>query len=300
MNILHVGLMVDGRNVGLARELKEQSEVYHELSTGERNLNQQILDVTEHRHFDAAFFQIQAANVVHPNTFRVLRERGIYTMNWSGDIRRTTESWFMETGADLTLFSNLRDIEFMRARGKNADFLQIGIDPEIFKKLDLPKSSEVVFMGNNYGAQFPLGAERLLIVNYVRSRGFQVYGSYQGATGNLNGNQVAENEVYNRTKIAINHSHFAVGRYTSDRMFRILGSGTFCLSHYYPGIEEDFEIGRDLEVYHSIDELDKKVKHYRYDDENRERIAANGYKLAHEKFTYKQMAAKIMDYARKS
>ena len=75
-------------------------------------------------------------------------------------------------------------------------------------------------------------------------------------------------------------------RYSSDRIFRAMGSGAFYLAHYYPGIEKDFTIGEHLDVWHDIDELEEKIAHYLTRPEEAAKIAFNGMELVHTKHTW--------------
>ncbi|MCK5342772.1 MAG: glycosyltransferase family 1 protein [Candidatus Heimdallarchaeota archaeon] len=278
--------------------LKQASTEYHEISTGGTDLNNRIKAAINSHDFDLAFFQIQADGIVSPDVFRHAKNEGIFTLNWSGDIRRDTERWYFETGADLTCFTNMRDVDNMRSRGLKSDFLQIGIDPVVFKKHGESRNTrEIVFMGNNYGNQFPLGQERKNLIAFMQNRfrnQFGAYGSYQGSVGNLNGNQYEESKYYNAAKIGINLSHFNERNYTSDRLFRMLASGVMVISHDYRGIHDDFEIGKHLETYSSFPDLEKKIRYYLGNEPERARIAQNGFDLCHSKFTYKEMVQEII------
>lgn len=300
MRILHVGLCVDGKNEGLPFALREASTFYYEISTGDKELKDKISKAIFDWKFDLAFFQVQSPGIVHPFLFHNIQDKGIFTVNWSGDMRSTTPEWYYKTNADLTLFTNTKDVEALRKAGLKSDFLQIGIDPKVFKIHGEKRNREsVVFMGNNYGSQFPLGGERTHLASTLVNLGYGLYGSYRGSKGNLTGNQLEESKVYNNSCIAINHSHFNVDRYTSDRMFRILGSGCFCLSHHYPGIEKDFEVGKHLETYRSTREMLNKITHYLGNSTERERIAMNGYNLCHSTFTYKSMVENLIELYKK-
>ena len=301
MKILHVGLCVDGKNEGLPFALKQASTFYHEISTGDKDLNDKINNAIGQHKFDIAFFQVQTPGIVHPFLFHNIQEKGIFTVNWSGDMRQNTPDWYFNTGANLTLFTNERDVDNFRKRNLKSDFLQIGIDPKVFnihgEKRDHHK---VVYMANNYGSQFPLGRERTSIVQMLVNSGNVVYGNGQrGAKGSLNGNQLEESKVYNNCDIAINHSQFNEERYTSDRMFRILASGVMCLSHHYLGIERDFEVGKHLDTYHTLREMQDKINHYLANPEQRERIAKNGYDYCHSAFTYKSMVENLIELVNK-
>ncbi|MCH7827574.1 MAG: glycosyltransferase family 1 protein [Bacteroidetes bacterium] len=296
MRILHVGLCVDGKNEGLPYALREASTLYHEISTGDSDLNDKINKAIFDWNFDIAFFQIQSPGIVQPFIFQKIKGADIFTINWSGDMRSITAEWYYKTNADLTLFTNTKDVEALRKVGLKSDFLQIGIDPKVFKIHGQKRNEkEVLFLGNNYGSQFPLGGERTALSNNLISWGYSTIGSYRGAIMNLTGNQLEESIVYNNCKIGINHSHFNEYRYTSDRMFRILASGCFCLSHHYSGIEIDFEIGKHLDVYHNFNDLKKKINYYLENDEARIRIAKNGFDLCHSTYTYKQMVNNLLN-----
>jgi hypothetical protein len=302
MNILHVGLCVDGKNEGLPFALKEASEVYREFSTGESDLHNRIIAEANRIKFDLAFFQIQAAGIVHPKTFHDLNEKGIFTVNWSGDIRNGTPEWFFNTNAKLTLFSNERDVRNMRGRGMNADFLQIGIDPKVFKKED-GQGHDIVYMGNNYRNQFPEGQARFNMITMLWAKyknRFGLYGNgWNLANPENNANQRAQSKIYNGSKIAINFSQFNEERYTSDRMFRILASNCLCLSHHYKGIEKDFVVGEHLDTFKNLAELQNKIDHYLQADDERKKIRLAGYNHCHSNFTYKNMVENLLTLYKK-
>lgn len=70
------------------------------------------------------------------------------------------------------------------------------------------------------------------------------------------------------------------------RIFDIMGCGGFAMSNYQYEIPEYFEIGVDLETYGSMEELIDKCTYYLSHDEQREKIAQNGYKKVCEDHTY--------------
>jgi Uncharacterized protein conserved in bacteria len=62
-----------------------------------------------------------------------------------------------------------------------------------------------------------------------------------------------------------------------SRMLQIMAAGCFRLTQHYPKIERDFVIGEHLDVFKDIADLDKKLQFYLNNDEERNRIAAQGY-----------------------
>lgn len=301
MKVLHLGLMVNGRNEGLSKAFRDLSTEYWEYPLT-KNLPNQI---TKHNP-DIVFLQIQndsidgqdAYNLLN-NPLSILSAGGAHIINWTGDCRNTVPKWMIKFSdlVDQTCFSNQRDVD---AFPYPSLFLQIGFDPDTFKKWDDGQRHDLVFMGNNYGRQFPLGNERLGLVNQVKSLGGVVYGNYHGAKMALNPDpsnpfpiQSQESRIYSNSKIGVNYSHYNVDRYTSDRMFRMLGSGVMVLSHHYKGIEKDFEIGKHLDTFNGFNELREKVHYYLTHEEERLRIAEEGFKYAHSNFTYHNMVKNI-------
>lgn len=63
------------------------------------------------------------------------------------------------------------------------------------------------------------------------------------------------------------------------RVFDIMGMGGFVLTNYQPEVEELFEIGKNIEVYHDFDEMVDKVKFYSDNENARKKIALNGKKI---------------------
>lgn len=303
MKTLHVGLCVDYKNEGLPFALKEASESYHELSTGEKDLEAKILRLIELHEFDLAFFQIQSPNIVKPFIFQKLKEKEIFTVNWSGDMRQGTPAWYFQTGSDLSLFTNYQDIDNLRQKGLKADFLQIGIDPKVFNRHGIKRNvPEIVFMGNHYGNQFPLGHQRLEMAKFMQMKfgnRFGVYGNYPGSIGNLNGNQLEESIVYNNAKIAINYSHFNSKGYTSDRLFRIMASGCACFSHNFEGGLSEF---KDAVIFfNDLNELEYLINRYLSGKgtEYVETLGKRAFDLAHSKYTYKNMIEKLFTLVNK-
>lgn len=302
MRFLHVGLSACGTPInGLQKALMELGE-YEEINTGTKNLNEAIIQKSDSFKPDLVWIQIQTGGFIKNETVAYLRNNGAFVMNWSGDCRSPVPEWYLDLGRhiDLTTFSNINDVETLNSRGVKADFLQIGYDPEIYTPVGSKiRMQDVVFLGNNLVDQFPLSKFRADMVKFLKGHfgnKFGVYGSgWKGGNGSYMGNQLGEAALYRSTKIAINCSHFDYKRYSSDRIFRILGSGTFCLSKWYPQIEEDFTDGEDLVVWRDLADLKNKIGFYLKNSAERNRIASNGHKKALNNYTFSHMAQSIKE-----
>lgn len=273
---------------------------YDELNPGIEGFNQKAIILASKLKPDIIFCQIQKENILNPSTAIVLAKNS-FVINWTGDVRTNIPMWMVEIGkfVQLTAFSNMVDVENFQSYKLNADYLKIGFDPEKYKKHNTIKQTpSIVAHFNNYGKYyFPLSQYRIDIVNRLKQEfrsEFGLFGRMEGSIGDFNHDQVAESINYNNAKIAINCSHFNYDRYSSDRLKRILGSGCFCLSHDFTNIDIDYEIEKHLDVFYNLDDLVAKCYFYLRNKDIREQIANEGYKLAHEKYTFKNMCENII------
>ncbi len=245
---------------------------------------------------DIVFLQPQDKGISR-ETLLHLKAIGAFVINWTGDARDNTPVYCLEYAkvADLTCFSNMRDVQFMRQAGYKAEFLQIGYDPAIYyPDASVPKDIDIVFMGNNYG-HFPLSSLRIEMVRELKrvyGDRFKAYGIGQ-PDGNFMGNQKGEADIYRRAKIGINLSHYNYERYTSDRMFRMLGSGVCVLSHEFQDHHPDFIDCYHLYTWNNIDHLKRLIDECIHVNNFREYPAKDGHRLAIEKYTFVEMAKNI-------
>ncbi len=84
-------------------------------------------------------------------------------------------------------------------------------------------------------------------------------------------------KVFHLSKINLNITSRSIESGVPQRVWDIMAVGGFCLTNYQEELEDYFVIGKDLEVYHDLDELQEKVGYYLKHDNQRIRIAMNGY-----------------------
>lgn len=302
--VLHIGCNVGTES--MPKYFREQCD-YTELRLDDRlpiNL-EKIVQIP-----DIVFIQIQSDKIGNNDTTNFigeqllsLKKRGSFIINWTGDKRRGVPSWMyrFHKYVSVTGFSNEEDVNEFNSKVPNgAIFLQQGIDTNIFKpegeKVSTP---DIVFLANNYGNEFPLSGFRKDVVNNLRAKygdRFKVYGNgWGGVHGNVNSSQYEEAKVLRGAKIVISVSHFDSDRYFSDRLGRSLCTGCFVLSHNYKGIEKDFQKDKHLVAFDGISDLIRKCNHYLENEEERNKIAQEGYKLASKEFSYQNIVRQIIE-----
>ena len=80
----------------------------------------------------------------------------------------------------------------------------------------------------------------------------------------------------------------------SLRVFDILGCGGFLLTNYQEELPEYYEIGKDVEVFSSGEELVEKADYYLSHEEKRKKIAENGYEKTRAFHTYETRVAQMI------
>lgn len=100
--------------------------------------------------------------------------------------------------------------------------------------------------------------------------------------------------VFKRTKVNLNITMCSIQTGMSQRIFDILGCGSFLLTNYQGEIPEYFEIGKDLDCYESIKECHERISYYLTHDDLRLEIANNGYQKVKAMHTYRIRIAHIL------
>jgi spore maturation protein CgeB len=299
--VLHIGINMEGQSelVNMLSSFGQYIPIDWERIVKASDviaLREIVLEYNKMLKPDLVFMQIQSPNIIDAETVSKLHG---FVLNWTGDVRSDV-SWYKNLAPyiDATCFTNETDVENFRHEGLNSRFLQIGFEDKIFTKTGnllttentVWEAPDVVFMGNNYKNKFPLSEERYNIAKKL----YKTYGNKFLLCGqgwdipaiNLMGQPEKEAMVYRSCKIAINANHFLYKRFSSDRIFRIMGSGAFCLTRWYPNIEKDFIDGEHLRTFRDEDEMIYWINYYLKNEGEREYIAEQGCELVRNKFTW--------------
>jgi len=287
IKLLHVGITArEGR--WLSKALARSTN-YAEIEP--QDGPNKIINLFNSHKPDIVFMQIQHDRPELLPVVQVMNKKAV-VINCCGDVREPMPEWYKTFSKHcITAFSNMEDVNEI-----GGEYLQIGIDPQIFNRDKLVvKSRDIVFMANR-SMCFPLSEYRVKTVDFLKriyKEKFELYGSWPMANGNFNHDQYGENRIYNEAKIGISISHFDRHRYFSDRLPRIMGSGCFALSHHYKDIEKDFEVGQHLDTFKDHAELQRKIDYYLQNPDERQAIALNGWKHVQENFTTQNMVNDI-------
>jgi spore maturation protein CgeB len=310
MKILHIGLCVNPNGYSSFPQAFKDiigEGNYREIQTAsDPGFNKRCVDLFNEQKPDIVFMQIQSPGIISNETCKHFKDNGAFVINWTGDKRHVVPQWMIDIApyVSLTSFSNMEDVYKMREAGFKAEYLEIGYDEDIYTPIgEAYNVPEIVFFGNNYGAgHFPMSEFRIKMVDFLQKEygnRFGVYGnSWPNAKGNINHSQHEEAKHYRGTKIAINCSHFDSDMYNSDRLLRILGSGTMCLSYKHKGMSETY-IGKDyLDYFEDFDKLKFKIDYYLHNTKSLDIIANNGNEFVKNTFTFNHQVKNIISFVK--
>ena len=102
-------------------------------------------------------------------------------------------------------------------------------------------------------------------------------------------------KVFYLSKINLNITSRSIESGIPLRVWDIMAVGGFCLTNYQPELEEYFEIGKDLEVYHDLQELEEKIDYYLKHEDERLLIAINGYRKVRKEHNLKERMQRVLD-----
>lgn len=101
-------------------------------------------------------------------------------------------------------------------------------------------------------------------------------------------------KVFHLSKINLNITSRSIESGISQRIWDVMSVGGFMLTNYQPEIEEYFEIGKEIEVFHNLEELVEKVDYYLQHEQVRIRVAMNGYKKIRKYHKYSNRTAQML------
>jgi len=164
----------------------------------------------------------------------------------------------------------------------DCQWLPLACDPEIHRKLNLPKKYDIGFVGRD-AQKFARGKQvELLRKKFPKS-----------FIGQIDFRLMSE--IYSASKIGFNSS---IANDINMRIFEIMASGCFLLTNYLRnnGLNDLFEDGKQLVTYKNNKELLNLSEYYLRNDSQREQIVQEGYNLVIRQHTYHHRVQAMFNY----
>lgn len=100
--------------------------------------------------------------------------------------------------------------------------------------------------------------------------------------------------IFHQSRINLNMTIRPIQTGLSLRVFDILGCGGFLLTNYQQELGDLYEIGKDVEIFTSKEELAEKAAYYLTHEEERQKIARNGYEKTRALHTYETRISQMI------
>ena len=101
-------------------------------------------------------------------------------------------------------------------------------------------------------------------------------------------------KIFHLSKINLNFTSKPIRTGLPLRLWEILGAGGFVLTNFQSEIPEYFEVGKDLDIYASEEELMEKIQYYLEHEKERQAIAESGYRKAKEQYSLELRVKQIL------
>lgn len=166
---------------------------------------------------------------------------------------------------------------------KNVFWSPAACDVEFHCKIPADKIYPVSFVGSTHPY---LHQDRVHLIEFLKNNNIDIF---------VDSKLLQDMSlIFSRSKIVLNKS---IADDMNQRVFETMASGSLLLTNRLSkdsGLEELFADKRHLVLYSSIDELMENIRYYLEHDEERERIALEGYKEVISKHTYAQRVDEII------
>ena len=175
---------------------------------------------------------------------------------------------------DYVLTEDLNARKKYEELGVNAIHVISGSNKEIYKKIKTEKLYSVTFVGRKF-------SNREDYINEILCNDIQIKVFGEGWNNFISKKEMIK--VFNSSKINLNftstYSNLDI-KQIKARIFEITMCGGFLLTEYVEDLEKYFEIGKEIDCFHTKEEAVEKIKYYLKNDDIRKKIAANGWERA--------------------
>jgi len=261
---------------------------------GKESMNAEIIEVARKERPDYVLLHTYQ-DQVELETLDAIDAFGIKVIAWFSD-----DHWRFENYSKIiakhvfcSVTTDKHSVDKYIKSGLNIIRSQWASNQDYYKKTDSKFVYDVSFVGQNYGKR----QENLL---YLRNSGVpvSVFGRRFGKF--LEFNDIIK--VFNASKINLNFSGSSLNddvKQIKGRVFEVPMCGGFLLTEYVDGIEEYYEIGKEIECFESITEAVEKISYYLKHNDKRMEIANSGHHRALREHTWVKRLKGIFDEVNK-
>jgi len=267
--------------------LKRRAEI------GIKAVNEEIINLVRKEHAKYVLWT-SFYDDVQQSTLDTIREEGSTVVGWFFDdeVRFDYYSKWWVPYLDYCVTNSIEAVPKYRAL--NARVIQTIPNTGIAVTRDwsnIEERYEVSFVGS---VRSRLWADRRQHINKLRGRNIPVRLFGEGSGGYVSFEEMID--IFKTSKINLNFSR--AGSYPwvkqiKGRVFQVCMAGGFLLTEYAPGIENYFEIDKEIVCFENAEEMIDKTTYYLNHETERRAIAQAGWKRATGEYTSFHMVSKV-------
>ena len=285
----------------------------------EKKWERHIINIMEkEKDIDAILFINIPLNHIKGIPTKISKEYGIPVAYFDGDMPTILPKYAVGRGFKFNYYINADlseyDAFFTNSKGVIPELKEMGVkrvyplyyaaDPELFRPINVEKDIDISFFG--YGSEYreewmtkliTEPSKKLLDVNFVvGGKGFKIDLGNANLIGDIP--YSAFREFCCRSKICLNitrWSHTKVYASSTARPFELAAYGVCIVSQPYNGIEEWFDVGKELIVVNSDKEAIEIYKWLLDDEIEREKIGKRARERILKEHTYRHRAREIIN-----
>jgi len=248
---------------------------------GKKRMNREILQLARAKNPNYIFY-ITYRDEIFQKTLKKLSQEGFKVVGWFSDDHWRFDRYSKSLAKNLFCSITTSKKAFIKYKKNNLNVIksQWASNPKYYHPVTTDEKYSVSFVGQKYGP-------REKILEYLRNNDIKIDVFGRGWGTYVPFEKIIS--VFSNSKININISASSLDpkiKQIKGRIFEVPMCGGFLLTDYIDGLEEYFEIGKEIVCYEDEKDLINKIKHYLKNENERERIAKNGYRAALEKNTW--------------
>ena len=211
------------------------------------------------------------------STFQAIRKKGAFVIGWFFDdeCRFDEYSRWWIPYFDYILTCDKESVRKYQELGATAMHLLVTANPDVYRRLEIQKRYDVSFVGSKI-------ADRESMVNQLRARGIQVQTFGRGwSSGPVSLGELVNSYNASKINLCFVKSYGVNTRpQMKDKIFDICMCGGFLLCEYIPGIEDFFEVDKEIVCFRDVEEAAIKIRYYLDHEDERQAIAQAGWERA--------------------
>ena len=249
--------------------------------------------------------------ILKDSTLDYFRTKGAKVIVWMYDSVLRDDRKMCKTHidhADLFCCFEEKDVEYYASLGKTAFFMPLACDTDVYYPQTAKKDIDILFVGTIYTSKKRIEILEHLVEHYP-NRKVLIYGDYKPYYKNpiswlfrkyrktFQNHNIAPEEVNNlfaRTKVALNIHHKQTFNGANQRLFEACGAGAYQICDANPYIEQLFPNG-EVVLYHNEQELYALIDYALTHDMSAQTLAAHDIIVKNHTFTQRiqQMLARL-------